>query len=300
MSKDVKELLKEATKDLLTPETLTAIEEAVNTKADEKAKLQVEAALIDLDNRHAEMLNSLMEKMDVDYTDKLQKLVKRLDEAYAHKLLKVKDTYEGKISKLNEQLNESAQKYIDSLNQKVDIFLESQIDKLLPSEKLNEAVENVKAVHILEQIRSLVGINEAFVSTEIKAALVDGKKQIDESVNELQSVVTENNQLKARLSQIEADLLLEQKTVKLPSKKREHIKQVCAGKGVSFIKENFDYISNMFDRKEVIDATNAKKTAEKVAEKVDTPQVIIESRNDNRSSVESTSPFMKDYLTNLK
>ena len=242
------------------------------------------------------MLQSLMEKMDADYTTKLQKLVERIDESYAAKLVNVKKHYDVKIGQLNEQLNEAAQKYVGDLSGKIDTFLESQLDKILPVDRINEAVENVKAVRILEQIRNLVGINEASVTSEVKAAMIDGKKQIDESRTELEKIITENAQLKTRLQQKEVDLLLEQKTVKLPSKKRDHIKRVLAGKDLKFINENFEYVSQMFDREEVLETTKAKTTAEKVADKVDAPVVLTESKQE----VTSDNPFMKDYLTNLK
>lgn len=299
MSKDVKELLKEATKDLLTPETLTAIEEAVNAKAEDKAKLTVEAALIAQDDKHAAMLTSLMEKMDVDYTTKLQKLVDRLDESYAAKLVKVKELYDGKIKSLNGQLNEVAQKYVGDLSTKIDTFLESRLDTMLPAAQLTEAVQNVKAVRILEQIRNLIGINEASINSDVKAAMIDGKNQIVESKTSLDKVINENTELKAKLAQKEVDLLLEQKSAKLPSKKREHVKRVLAGKDAKFISENFEYVADMFDRQEVIEATSAKKDAEKVADKVDAPVVLNESKTKDQGPSGDVAPFMTDYLASL-
>ena len=295
MSKDIKELLKEATKDLLTPETLTAIQEAVDAKATEKAQLQVEAALVAQDDKHAQLLQSLMEKMDADYTAKLSKLVQRLDESYAAKLTKVKELYDGRIGQLNEQLENAAQKYVGDLSTKIETFLESRIDTILPADRLNEAVENVKAVRILEQIRGLVGIDESTIDANVKAAMQDGKRQIDESKTELDKVITENAQLKASIAQKEVELLLEQKTSKLPAKKRDHVKRVLAGKDVTFINENFTYVSEMFDREETIEAGKAKEKAEKVATKVDQPVLVTES-----TEKKSDNPLMNDYLSNLK
>ena len=295
MATDIKQLLKEATKDLLTAETLTAIEESVNSKADEKAKLQVEAALVAQDEKHSQMLTSLMEKMDTDYTNKLQKLIDRVDESYAAKLLKVKGIYDAKVSKLNNQLNESAEKYINTLNSKIDTFLESKIDEVVPEIKLNEAIENVRAVKILEQIRSLVGINESDVSSEVKAAMIDGKKQIDESKSQLDTVIKENTELKQKINQKEADLLLEQRTIKLPLKKRTYVKKAFEGKDIAFIKENFDYVSKMFDSTEVFETTKAHASATKVADKVDTNMVITESKK----SEDFSNPMMEEYLKGL-
>lgn len=296
MATDIKQLLKEATKDLLTAETLTAIEESVNTKADEKAKLQIEAALVAQDEKHSQMLTSLMEKMDTDYTNKLQKLIGRVDESYAAKLLKVKGIYDAKVSKLNTQLNESAEKYISTLNSRIDTFLESKLNDIVPEIKLNEAVENVRAVKILEQIRSLVGINESDVSSEVKAAMIDGKKQIDESKSQLDAVIRENTELKQKITQKEADLLLEQKTVKLPLKKRNYVKKAFEGKDVTFINENFDYVSKMFDSEEVVETNKARSSASKVADKVDTNMVITES---TKQSEVTNSPMMREYLKGL-
>ena len=295
MATDIKQLLKEATKDLLTAETLTAIEEAVNTKADEKARLQVEAALVAQDEKHSQMLTSLMEKMDTDYTNKLQKLINRVDESYAAKLLKVKGIYDAKVSKLNTQLNESAEKYINTLNSRIDTFLESKLNEIVPEIKLNEAVENVRAVKILEQIRSLVGINESDVSSEIKAAMIDGKKQIDESKSQLDAVIRENTELKQKITQKEADLLLERKTVKLPLKKRNYVKKAFEGKDAAFINENFDYVSKMFDSEEVVETNKARSSASKVADKVDTNMVITESKK----SEDFSNPMMEEYLKGL-
>lgn len=296
MATDIKQLLKEATKDLLTAETLTAIEESVNTKADEKARLQVEAALVAQDEKHSQMLTSLMEKMDTDYTNKLQKLIGRVDESYAAKLLKVKGIYDAKVSKLNTQLNESAEKYISTLNSRIDTFLESKLNEIVPEIKLNEAVENVRAVKVLEQIRSLVGINESDVSSEVKAAMIDGKKQIDESKSQLDAVIRENTELKQKITQKEADLLLEQKTVKLPLKKRNYVKKAFEGKDATFINENFDYVSKMFDSEEVVETNKARSSASKVADKVDTNMVITES---TKQSEVTNSPMMNEYLKGL-
>ncbi len=296
MATDIKQLLKEATKDLLTAETLTAIEESVNTKADEKAKLQIEAALVAQDEKHSQMLTSLMEKMDTDYTNKLQKLIDRVDESYAAKLLKVKGIYDAKVSKLNTQLNESAEKYINTLNSRIDTFLESKLNEIVPEIKLNEAVENVRAVKILEQIRSLVGINESDVSSEVKAAMIDGKKQIDESKSQLDAVIKENTELKQKITQKEADLLLEQKTVKLPLKKRNYVKKAFEGKDATFINENFDYVSKMFDSEEVVETNKARSSASKVADKVDTNMVITES---TKQWEVTNSPMMSEYLKGL-
>lgn len=291
MPKDIKELLTETTKNLLTPESLVAIEEAINAKADEKAKLQIETALVAQDDKHTEMLSQLLEKMDDDYTTKLQKLVERLDDSYATKLLKIKNFYDTKIKKTNHQLQTEAVNYVNALSNKIDSFLDVSIDRVLPEEKLNEAVKNTRDQQIVEQIRKLVGIDHQYIKEEVKEAILDGKQQLDESKSSLQGVVAENVQLKSQLAKKESQLVLEQKTAKLPSKKREHIKKVLSDKDSTFINENFEYVCDMYDRDEVIVSDAAKKETKSVGTTVDvTPSLITEDKKDN------VDPVMKRYL----
>jgi len=81
MSQDITTLLKEATKDLLSEETLKAISTAVEQKADSKTQLAVEAALIKQDEEYADKLQKVLEAIDADHTEKLDKIVSRIDES---------------------------------------------------------------------------------------------------------------------------------------------------------------------------------------------------------------------------
>jgi len=56
MSQDIKTLLKEATKDLLTEATLNTIQQSFDTAVGEKIKIHVEKALIEQDNDYANKL----------------------------------------------------------------------------------------------------------------------------------------------------------------------------------------------------------------------------------------------------
>ncbi len=58
---DITNLLKEATKDLLSEESLKAIAEAVEKKAEEKVQLAVEAALVKQDEEYASKLEKVLE-----------------------------------------------------------------------------------------------------------------------------------------------------------------------------------------------------------------------------------------------
>ena len=72
--------LKEATKDILSEESLEEIETAFNTAVDnavnDKLALHVEKALLDQDDSHSKKLEALLETIDTDHTQKLNVLVR--------------------------------------------------------------------------------------------------------------------------------------------------------------------------------------------------------------------------------
>ena len=75
--------LKEATKDILSEESLkeieTAFNEAVDKAGDDKAALQLEQALLNQDDSHAQKLEELLQTIDNDHTAKLNTLVEAID-----------------------------------------------------------------------------------------------------------------------------------------------------------------------------------------------------------------------------
>ena len=94
---NVVQALKEAAGDLLSEETLTAIEESFNntvdTKVNELVTLQGEKALVEQDEDHATKLEALLEAIDVDHTNKLNRVIGAINENHADKLKEVVKKY---------------------------------------------------------------------------------------------------------------------------------------------------------------------------------------------------------------
>ena len=86
MSKNVVDVLKEATKDILSEQTLNEIQQAFEASVDEKVKIHVEKALIEQDEDHSTKLESLVEAIDKDHVAKLNKVVAAIDENHSGKL----------------------------------------------------------------------------------------------------------------------------------------------------------------------------------------------------------------------
>jgi hypothetical protein len=237
---DITELLKTATQDILTEETLKEIESAFNTSVEDKVKIHVEKALAEQDSDYAEKLKSLLEVVDKDHTQKLIRVVEAIDNNHSHKLKLL-------VSKFNKELNHNANAFKDSIINNISTYLEAYLDEAIPAEKINEAVKSKRASMVLEQIKEILGVDTAVASKAIKTAVIDGKRQIDEANTKLEAAQKELQQLKEEYSSTKSELVLEKKLTKVDGKKKEYLKKMMKGKSPEFIQENFDYASKLFD-----------------------------------------------------
>ena len=243
----IKNILSEQFKDLITDDTLSTIEEAFNQAFEEKSKekIQLESENLKqkLDEDYTAKLEQLVEKIDTDHTAKLKKLVEAIDTDHAIKLQKLVKGIDKKhtemlqqvVEKYEGQMTEEAKGFQERLVEEVSNYLDLYIDKALPKEQISEAVANIKAVKQLEQIRQIVGISEEFVDSEVKEALVDGKKTIDSLRAELNEALKENAELNQRANKAEATIILEQKTSDMPSAKKQFVTRLLGNKAPQYI-----------------------------------------------------------------
>jgi hypothetical protein len=314
---DIKNILNEQFKDLITEDTLETIEEAftqaVEEKSKEKIQLETESvkaqldenytaklqeALQTIDNDHTAKLKKLVEAIDTDHAVKLQKLIKAIDKKHTGMLKKVVEKYE------NELTNE-AKSFQDRLVEEISNYLDLYIDKTIPTEQISEAVKNIKAATQLNQIRQIVGINEEFVDSEVKEALIDGKKTIDSLKNELDGVLKENTELSQRASKAEAYILLESKTNDMPSAKKAFIVKLLGNKKPEYIEENFSYVVDMFEKQTQEDVDQAKESLKQEiveSQSVDRPTIIEEEKQFTNNEIERKplSEGVSGYLNEMK
>jgi len=283
---DFKQILKEQFKDLITEETLTtvheAFEKAVDEKAEQKAQLQTEAALLKVDEDHTAKLEQLVEAIDSDHASKLQKLVEAIDFDHAQKLnqvlTKIDEDHTNKLQAVVEKyetaLNEEAKTFQERIVEEVSNYMDLYLEKTVPTKQINEATENIRAQKLLGQIRQIVGINEDFINGEIKEALVDGKKTIDSLKKELNEALEANTELNHKFNQVQSALLLEQKTKDLPETARGYVSKLLKGKSPEYILENYQYVVEMFDKEMTEQEDNARERVQKrIVEAVDVPQM---------------------------
>jgi hypothetical protein len=299
MADNINEKLKELTKDVLTEESLGEIAEAFNAAVTERAQLQVESALAQQDEDHAGKVKNLLEAIDQDHTSKLEKLVEAIDSNHLDKLKNV-------ISKYETVLGEEANNFKNNMIANISNYLDLYLEDVVPAQSIKEAADNKKSEELLALIREKLGIDLALAQGSIKDAIIDGKKQIDEANKSAGETFQENADLKLRLNRVEAELILERKTVGMPEVKRKHMYKVLSDKSAQFINENFDYTVNLYEKGSDEAAELIKEEAQTTAHAVDTPseEVIEEAANpqagEGNSDEWSDSPFRSTYMDELR
>jgi hypothetical protein len=294
---NIKAILEKFDKEVLSEEAATAIaeafENAVNEKVNTRVKLEVENAEAKIDEDHAAKLEKLLEAIDTDHTAKLEKVVTAINENHAGKLSSITNYFRN-------ALNEKADAFSNKLIDEVSNFLDITLEKLVPTQQLEEAVSNVYARKQLDAIRNLVGIDPEHINTSIKGAITEGKSKIDELNEKLNESYKENETLLEKVKSVEAKAILEEKTKGMASSKKDFIFKLLSDKDSSYISENFNYVVEMFERSEENAASElaveAKQKAQSRDVKVPTRSLVVESNlasNDNNTVI-------GEYLNELK
>jgi len=285
MTKDIKTILKEATQDLLSEEVLKEIEAAFNSAISEKVQLHVTKALTEQDEDYSSKLEHLLETIDADHTSKLEKVVEAIDANHTEKLKALVEKYSNALSK-------EAKAFKDSTIDNISTYLEAYIDETLPANEIKDAVKNRRALEVLDQLRSILGVDAALAKESVREAIVDGKRQLQEASEKLEAANKELAQVKAQLATRNAELTLEKKTVGLSARKKEYVNKVMKTKSSEFITENIDYALSLFDKTEKERLQNIKEEAvqDAAATQVDRPvmeetEIVAES---------NTNPYLKE------
>jgi hypothetical protein len=240
------------------------------------------------DEDYASKLSHLLEMIDKDHTTKLKKVVKAIDQNHASKLKNI-------VGKYSTALVSEAGNFKKGIINDVSTYLDAYIDEALPKAQINEALKNKKAELVLEQIKEFLGVDTAIAKKAVKSAIIDGKRQIDEANKKLEAVQNEHKFLVEKYNSVAADLILEKKVAGLSDKKKNYISRIMKGKSAEFIKENFDYALNLFDKNENERLHELKESAIKqsVSTEVDVPKVI-EERNNTVEDVVQMNPYLQE------
>jgi len=281
--------LKEATKDILSEDSLKEIETAFNEAVNDKVQLHVEKALLEQDEAHAAKLTELLEAVDSDHTKKLEKLVEAIDHDHGQKLRAI-------VLRHRAVLEEEAGTFKEDLVTTVSKYLDVYLEQTFPQDMLEEAVQNKKAVAFLGELRKVFAVDSALANESIKNAVMDGKNRLDESSESITKLQKEKDELAAELDKLKAQYVLESKSAGLPEDQRAYVNNLLKDKDSQFITENFDYTLSMFDKTEEQRLEEMKKEAivESTATQVDRP-VVEESVEEKKSD----DPLFNTYMGEL-
>lgn len=300
MSKKFEEILKTVDNEVLNEDSKLAIveafETAVNEKVDARVKLEVEDAAKQLDESHAEKLQTLLEAIDEDHTNKLKKVLTKVDADYAEKVEQIIEKYETMVEK-------EAIAFRDQLTTEMSNYMDMYLKKMLPEEQIQEAVENTQAKKIVDKVKEIVSVDEDFISDTIRGALEDGKSRIDTLTQELNEAVKTNININQDLKKTKATLMLETKTADFDENKKKYVMRVLQEKSPDEIEDNFDYVVEMFERDEAEEATVLTEQARQAVQSkvVDTPEAKKEEEPIVESAPVSTEEASVDgYLSVLK
>ena len=255
---DIKELLKEATKDTLSEENLQKLEEAIQTKAKDLAKedytLKLESALAKQDAQYAEKLETFLEEIDTDHTQKMQTIIEGMDQKHYGMLQDV-------IRKYKTDYLTECKKFKESLVNKVDKFFDIVVEEQIPKKELHEAVENTRSKMLVEQIAQMIGMDKVQQNSLVKEGITEAKSQVELLKEENKKLKADRKKLLSEKVAVKRNELLAEKTQGLPKVKKQYIEKVLGNKSLDFIKENFDYTLELFDEEEVSNTRNLKEEA---------------------------------------
>jgi Fe-S cluster biosynthesis and repair protein YggX len=278
----IEDILKSISNDILTEDVKQSIAqmftEAVEEKVQAQTKLIVENELSKMDDEHTAKLEKLVEAIDVDHTNKFKAVIQQIDEAHTAKLKKV-------IQKYETDLKEGAEQLRSALVTKVSNYLDLYLSETIPADQLKEAVENIRARKLLNEIKKIVAVDPEFISENFKEALKDGHDTIEKLRGELNDRIKESVGINQKLLETQSALLMEQKTRDLPANKKQFVTRLLEGKKPDEIEANFQFVLEMYDRDETEKIEKAKTTAtakaKVITEKVDTTkQPIVENKQE--------------------
>jgi hypothetical protein len=300
-TKRIEDILKSISNEVLTEEVKTAIADSFNTAVEEKVKTQaqlmVENELSKMDADHSDKLKKLVEAIDEDHTNKFKSVVQKIDESHTAKLKKIIEKYET-------ELKNGAESLRSDLVGKISNYLDLYIEETIPTTQLKEAVENIRARKMLDEIKKIVAVDPEFISENFKDALKDGHDTIEKLREQLNNTIKESVGIKQQLINANAKLLMESKTKDLTDNKKKFVTKLLEGKTPEEIEANFTFVLEMYDHEESDKATAATDGAmsktKTIANKVDAPKSVINENHIQPTDEVEGAQGVSSYLEELK
>ena len=292
MLTELKAIFEKVDSEILNEDTLkavsTLIEQTVDKKVSDRIVLETESKLQEMDEDHATKFKQMIKDIDVDHTGKVKTVVEALNKDHINKLHIIKEKYDNQLKNVAIQ---HRQQLVESIND----YLETYIDKNIPAEQIQEAAKNKHLSKIISEAKEILGIDEKYVSANVRTAILDGKAQMDK-------LARENAELKRAKTIEESKRLVAEKTSNLPTNMAKFVRARFVNKTPEFIKENFQYVVEMYERNEKSEKRSV--LNENKSFNVDRSRVADEiiketSKNIVSNTSQSENPTMDMYLEGM-
>ena len=298
MDKELQAIFENVDKEILTEDTLNAISKLVEEKVESAAKdritLEVESAVKAKNEEDGQKMKRILEAIDKDHTSKVktvvEKLKTQLNEDHVAKLNLLK-------SKYDKLLKETAVQHRDALIESVNDWIDSFLTKNLPREQIAEAAKNKYIEKVLAEARQVLSVDPSVVKENVRTALKDGKQQMDK-------LIRENAELKKQTVVSESARIIAEKTASLPHNVARFVRSRLENKEPEFIKNNFKYVVEMFERSEEKEKRSTRNTKPVHVDRQGIADDLIKEETESsrrQASVleESVNPMMDAYLEGM-
>ena len=251
----------------------TEMLQTVADRMDEDHTNKLNTVVEAIDEKHGTMLEEILEKIDEDHADKLEQVLEAIDEKHASML-------ENVIARVDEDHTEKMQKIYDmvmeskdaELGEKVALYLKSYLEEAIPSEKLVDEAKLKRYEKMFESLKELLFVNDDYIQTEVKEALVEAKTSIDEKDQKIDSLILEKMVLKEKVEKMEAAKLLEEKVNSASPKLRSHLTTKFKDASKQDINEGFENAIKEFNDEEKDTREQLEEAAKTVGVK---PAIVI-------------------------
>lgn len=179
------------------------------------------------------------------------------------------ETLNTEIASLKEgivtNVQEEVTKFKDSLVEKIDSFLESELETLIP-EDLIEAKAKLEVYEpIVEGFKETIAKFGIQIESEGHQLLKDAKEEIESLTEDVNTKTKEHMELEEAAGKLLAKVTLMEKCEGLTTEQKEKIGIIFAGKSVDEINEKFDNIRDL-----IINDKATEIVTEKVADVTET------------------------------
>lgn len=210
-----------------------------------------EAKIENIDDEVTAKTEKLIEAIDSDSTAKLEKIVEAIDTDSTKKVEQIIEAIDTDTTSKTEKLIEKLQGGTNAvLEENVSAFLDTYLEEKLPAETIVESVKMKKMTDALNEMKKILCVSDEYIQEEVKEAILEAKTELDAKDDKINELMEEKIELNKKQSLVEANSLLEGKTVGMDFKTKSYLEARFETSSVTEINEDFEAAKAAFKKSE--------------------------------------------------